>query len=466
MTINTNYQQESYISNGTLLDYDFDFPAFEDTDLRVYVKDTSDNVVLQTLNSDYTVAFNDDKTGTITFDTAPTINYTIYIRRDTAQTQSTAYKTSSGFQALVVENDFDKGIAISQEITEIIDRQLYTSPFSDEDVNAELPIPVDTKCLKWEYDSGTDSYSLVNSTYDPDTYAADAEAQAVIATTQASIATTQANLSSGYATQSMVYRDEAEDFKDEAAAAAATINGDPLWNATKTFIKGDITTVIVSDIPYKYYNLTGTNTATSPQSDSTNWALWIFDTIETASCSTAKSTAAKTATITNFVLVAGMTFKLKFANGNSAQDITLNINSLGAKPIADESGNAASATYPFLVKSGTTVEFTYDGTNFVYTNKVVKSYKSTNDWYRIWSNGFIEQGSLVSSTSNQVTTVTLLVAFVDVYYNVKRTNVTTNNTTGTVAQFRPNCVHDIGTTSFTAYTSDVGLGYYWSASGF
>lgn len=274
MTINTNYQQESYISNGTLLDYDFDFPAFEDTDLRVYVKDTSDNVVLQTLNSDYTVAFNDDKTGTITFDTAPTLNYTIYIRRDTAQTQSTAYKTSSGFQALVVENDFDKCIAISQEIAETIDRQLYTSPFSDVTVNAELPIPVDTKCLKWEYDSGADEYSLVNSTYDPDEQTADATAQAVIATTQAGIATTQAGLSSGYATQSAGYRDEAEDFKDEAEAAAASINGDPLWSIYKTFTKGGLTTDIVSDIPYKYYNLTGNNGTTAPHLDATNWALY------------------------------------------------------------------------------------------------------------------------------------------------------------------------------------------------
>jgi hypothetical protein len=192
--------------------------------------------------------------------------------------------------------------------------------------------------------------------------------------------------------------------------------------------------------------------------------------VETATCSTASATEAKTATLTNFSLTTGIKFRITFSNTNTGAAPTLNINSTGAKPIADENGNAASATYPFLVKAGTTVEFTYDGTNFVYTNKVVKNYKSTNDWYRIWSNGFIEQGSVFSlSEDHDDYSVTLLLAFVDGYYNLlTRGNYVTNTNGATnqgVSRIAGNW-NTRSTTAFTMATSVVDSAYIWEAKGF
>lgn len=144
--------------------------------------------------------------------------------------------------------------------------------------------------------------------------------------------------------------------------------------------------------------------------------------LETATCSTAAATEAKTATLTNFSLTTGIKFRITFANTNTGAAPTLNINSTGAKPIADENGNAASATYPFLVKAGTTVEFTYDGTNFVYTNKVVKSIVGCD----IYSNGRLVQygnhdhGSAANSWTD---TVTFPVAFKDTLYSVVATSI-------------------------------------------
>ncbi|MCC8168828.1 MAG: hypothetical protein LIO59_00295 [Oscillospiraceae bacterium] len=78
-----------------------------------------------------------------------------------------------------------------------------------------------------------------------------------------------------------------------------------------------------------------------------------------STCSTAASTAAKTAGYDGFMLVNGARAAIKFTYANTASDPTLNINGTGAKPIylggmAASSGNTWNA--------GETVDFVYDGT--------------------------------------------------------------------------------------------------------
>jgi hypothetical protein len=60
-------------------------------------------------------------------------------------------------------------------------------------------------------------------------------------------------------------------------------------------------------------------------------------------CGTAESTAAKTASITGFVLTKGVTVYIKFTNKNSASNPTLNINSTGAKAIMKYGTTAATS---------------------------------------------------------------------------------------------------------------------------
>lgn len=83
-------------------------------------------------------------------------------------------------------------------------------------------------------------------------------------------------------------------------------------------------------------------------------------------CSTAAATADKTLAISGFSLTAGAKLRITFTNGNTADTPTLNINSLGAKAIYDMYGVAVSATNRFYVPAGATIEFHYDGTNWVW----------------------------------------------------------------------------------------------------
>jgi hypothetical protein len=49
---------------------------------------------------------------------------------------------------------------------------------------------------------------------------------------------------------------------------------------------------------------------------------------------------------------------------------------------------------------------------------VIQNYLSGNSWYRVWSDGFIEQGGVLSCTGGQDRTVTFLKAFATANYTV------------------------------------------------
>ena len=76
-------------------------------------------------------------------------------------------------------------------------------------------------------------------------------------------------------------------------------------------------------------------------------------------CSTAAATTAKTATITNYALVANSYVAIRFTNAVPASS-TLNINSLGAKAIYWRN----SAITAGVISAGNTALFMYDGTYY------------------------------------------------------------------------------------------------------
>ena len=87
-----------------------------------------------------------------------------------------------------------------------------------------------------------------------------------------------------------------------------------------------------------------------------------FETRPYVECTTAKSTAAKTATLSGFTLYNGATILVKFTNGNSASNPTLNVNSTGAKNIYFNSGKLSSTLY-YSWNAGIVIEFVYDSTS-------------------------------------------------------------------------------------------------------
>lgn len=71
--------------------------------------------------------------------------------------------------------------------------------------------------------------------------------------------------------------------------------------------------------------------------------------------------------------------------------------------------------------------------------KIVESYRNGNDWYRVWSNGFIEQGGYESNISSSGKTITFLKPFTK-KPQILATNNEYNN--------RIPCASDISKTSF------------------
>ena len=84
-------------------------------------------------------------------------------------------------------------------------------------------------------------------------------------------------------------------------------------------------------------------------------------------CATAADTAAKVVTCADFdTLMAGVTIRVKFANGNTAQNPTVNINNTGAKSVYRFGNTAPVGDNTW--EDGAVVELIYDGTSFFMAN--------------------------------------------------------------------------------------------------
>ena len=124
-----------------------------------------------------------------------------------------------------------------------------------------------------------------------------------------------------------------------------------------------------------------------------------------ALCSTDKTTQAKDVTLTGFALYAGVTVKVMFVNGNSADYPMLNVNNTGAKFIKVIKAGAkiypvnhtgywrgASGTGTEMWQPYTILELMYDGTDWVIVgNPTVESYSSDTVGYTVKADGLIEQ---------------------------------------------------------------------------
>ena len=166
MPINDNYQQEQYIADGSITEFDFSFPVIEPKDIKVFVQDTENNIEEKTFNSDYTVNLNSNYSGKIIFTTAPSLNYKVFIQRETDITQKSDYKTSSGFQAEEITNNLDKLTIICQEQQSSIDKSLKINSVSNIKF-ISFEEPQDGKNLVWKKNSdGT--FSGTNSINNPD----------------------------------------------------------------------------------------------------------------------------------------------------------------------------------------------------------------------------------------------------------------------------------------------------------
>jgi hypothetical protein len=113
----------SLTANGILTDFDFDFKIFAEGQITVYLLDTDGVATLQTITTDYTVEFDSEaETGTITFLTPPTDQYTVLMISNVDYEQSTDIPKGGGFSEPVVEKAYDLLAIQIQQLKDEVDR--------------------------------------------------------------------------------------------------------------------------------------------------------------------------------------------------------------------------------------------------------------------------------------------------------------------------------------------------------
>jgi hypothetical protein len=101
---------------------------------------------------------------------------------------------------------------------------------------------------------------------------------------------------------------------------------------------------------------------------------------------------------------------------------------------------------------------------------IVKTYRNGYNWYRLWSDGWIEQGGKYEGSVSTLYNVpiTLLIPFSDTYYNI---SISSSNLNDDKYGEHGENIENVTTTSFTYYyyTSsniDGTAGFYWKACGY
>lgn len=191
MAIEDNYLPTKVVGNGVTTVFTFSWDGISTAFVKVFFQNVSTGVITEQTTG-FTKALNTGSAGgSITFTTAPTSSNYVIIARETPKSQTDPYNTSSGFQASVVENNFDKVVAMLQETVEKSNRAI-SFPLGTDVVglgySTDLPTPEAGKALAWNEDED----ALINVTADSGTAAAEAEAAAAAADASADAAAASA----------------------------------------------------------------------------------------------------------------------------------------------------------------------------------------------------------------------------------------------------------------------------------
>lgn len=130
MTISTTIVKNSYAGNGVTTVFNYNFKILSSSDLKVIIRSSNGTETTKTLNTHYTITgVGSANGGSITFTAGniPASAQTVVLIRDTAQTQSIDYVANDPFPAETHEEGLDKGIILTQELQEEIDRCLKLS---------------------------------------------------------------------------------------------------------------------------------------------------------------------------------------------------------------------------------------------------------------------------------------------------------------------------------------------------
>jgi hypothetical protein len=144
MTITNTILRNDYVANGSSTVFSFTFIVLSETagyTIQVITTDLIGVETLKTQEVDYTVELNDNGLGTITFATAPLLNYKITLLSNVPNTQETDYikAGTDKFPAESHEKALDKLTLIAKQFLEKFNR-IVSLPKSSTLSNIEFPI--------------------------------------------------------------------------------------------------------------------------------------------------------------------------------------------------------------------------------------------------------------------------------------------------------------------------------------
>lgn len=139
MTVANNYDPIKQMGNGITKSFSYSFDVASINDIVVYqningvqsvIPSSEYEVEVEEIEDEDNPPLNPTPTGNVIFNEAPAAGTIIVIDRATPQTQETPYKTSSGFPAVRVEQNFDKLTLMVQELQDASNRSVKVSETS------------------------------------------------------------------------------------------------------------------------------------------------------------------------------------------------------------------------------------------------------------------------------------------------------------------------------------------------
>ena len=402
--INDTTPRVKYTANGSTTRFDFDFVCFQTADLVVYVGDTVAETGFTITHDPTTLK------GYVTFATAPAAGTGITLVRRMAYDQKVDFTQVALLKRDPLHNEFSRVFAMIQQINEAIGRSVTVDVFSDA-TPAELTGMIE------------DLWAI------KDDMTTDAANISAITTTAGSIA--NVNAVAGNATN--INAVAGNETNINAAVANATNINTAAGN--------------IADI-----NTTAANIAA------------IIDAPNQASAAAASATLAQDWASKTDGPVEGSEYSAKWyalntdASGKADKDLS-NLTATGEAHFANPS--LSNLTNGLTNTICTTPASTTSTASSAVPAVVVENYHDGFNWYRVWSDGWIEQGGVATATTaaaNQ--TVNLDKAFTTMTYFAVAVLATAS--TYDLGSYQT----DVFTKTTTSFKTVHSANKYWYACGY
>lgn len=410
MSFDSEATRDDYLGNGTTATYAYNFQIYDDTDLRVVVRDTSDDEdegTILTIGTHYTVSGEGEEDGGsvvlvdgdfdwIDDDGFLDDGYSLSILADFPITQETSIRNQGSNYRSAVERGLDKTMKVSLQQQDLIDRAIKLPDCTAvDDFDATLPAALagSEGVVLMTNDDG-DGFA-VGPTADEIAAAQDSAEDAAESALAAAASATAAASSAAAASASASSASTSATSASSSASSASTSATNASTSATNAATSATSAATSATNAETAETNAetaeTNAETAASNASTSASSASTSATNAATSETNAASSAAAAAASATSAAIdAAAVLYRWGGSAGGTADALTLtpspalgaygngvryvflatanntgaatiNISGLGAKDIRNTANTALSAGQ---LASGTIYSLTYDGTLF------------------------------------------------------------------------------------------------------